>query len=100
MLEILRATFTDNWIAWGYQYAVGGAFFAGTLWLGVRSGSLAPRTRAGRRLVAALVAGFLLFAAGHAAWIAAVQGPPGAMNQAEVDRLTAAAEARGARAGR
>jgi len=94
MLDTLRQTFTDNWIAWAYQYGLGGLFFWATLWVGVRAGTVDLRTRHGKRFVAALIVGLLLFAGAHFWWISVVQGPPGAIPQAEVVRLTAENDAR------
>ena len=90
MLEQLRQIFTDNWLAWAYQYGIGSLFFAATLVMGVRAGSVDPLTRNGKRFIGLLVAGLFLWAGFHAAWIAAVQGPPGAVSQAELDRREAA----------
>ena len=90
MLDTLRQTFTDNWIAWAYQYTLGGLFFWATLYLGVRSGAVDLTTRHGKRFVTALVLGLFLFAGAHFAWITAVEGPPGAIPQAEVVRRTEA----------
>ncbi len=88
MLDTLRQTFTDNWIAWAYQYGLGGIFFWVTLAIGIRSGALHLRSRRDRRVAAALVIGLFLFAGGHALWITAVQGPPGARPQAEIEQIT------------
>lgn len=89
MLDTLRQVFTDNWIAWAYQYAVGGVFFFATLAIAVRSGAVHPHSRRDRRLAAGLLAGYFLWAGAHAAWIARVQGPPGALTQVELDRREA-----------
>jgi hypothetical protein len=84
MLETLRQTFTDNWIAWAYQYGLGSLFFFATLWAGARAGTIDPRSRGGRRFLALLVGGLFLWAGFHAGWIARVHGPPGAVSQAEL----------------
>lgn len=62
------------WIPWLYQYAVGGAVFAASLWVLARAGALDLRDREDRRTLAALAAGFLGFLALHAAWIRAAAG--------------------------
>jgi hypothetical protein len=88
MLDLLRESFTDNWIAWAYQYGLGGLFFFATLAVGIRAGSIDPRRRGGRRFVLVLVGGLFLWAGAHAAWITAVQGPPGTLSQAEWEAST------------
>lgn len=84
MLDQLRQTFTDNWIAWVYQYSLGSLFFFITLRLGIRAGTIDPQSRSGRRLIRMLVGGMALWIGFHFLWISSVQGLPGAMNQADV----------------
>jgi len=63
---------TSPWICWLYQYAVGGVLFFGALSLALCSGALRLDQARNRWLLAALLGGYLLLAALHAGWIAAV----------------------------
>lgn len=49
-----------------YQYSIGGAFFLLFTYLAVRSRSIDPGTRPGRRQLAILLGGLVLYAAVHA----------------------------------
>lgn len=65
---------TSIWASWGYHYGVGGALFAVSLVVLVRSGAVDLKQAEHRRWVVRLSTGLVGFAALHAAWIAAGGG--------------------------
>ncbi len=58
-----------NWFEFGYQYIVGGLFFAVTTWLCFRPGGSDLSHPADRRSFYFLVAGFFGYMLVHCAWI-------------------------------
>jgi hypothetical protein len=65
---------SDAWTAWVYQYGIGGTLFALTLVAMFRTGAVRWHNLKNRIVVATMIAGLLLFAGIHAAWILAVSG--------------------------
>ena len=63
------------WIPWLYHYAVGGAVAGATLFIAWKAGAISLSRRLDRRLLAALVGGYVGFALIHALWIAGVLSP-------------------------
>ena len=59
------------WLSWCYLYGVGGLLFIASLLISFGTGAVSTKLWADRRLTAVLIAGFVLAAAGHAAWISA-----------------------------
>lgn len=60
---------SDPWLAWLYQYGIGGGLFALSLVVLFRVGAVRWRNLKNRIVVAMMVTGLLLFAAIHATWI-------------------------------
>lgn len=77
----------NSWPQWLYQYVLGGAMFVATVALALRVGALRWRRARDRHLLLALAAGLLLFAVVHAAWIALVGQPAGAV-EAQLSRAS------------
>ena len=61
-----------NWLQFGYQYGIGGLFFAATMCLCVRQGGSALETASDRWTKRLLLAGLVLFTAVNVLWICAV----------------------------
>lgn len=59
----------EPWIAWLYQYVIGGALFVLTLFMLFRVGAVHWDNLKSRWLVVTMTAGLLVFAALHAIWI-------------------------------
>lgn len=62
------------WLAWLYQYGIGGALFSFSLFVVFRSGAVRWHSSKNRILVISMILGLLLFAAIHAVWIFVLQG--------------------------
>lgn len=59
----------DTWLAWLYQYGIGGLLFLLTLVALFRAGAVRWHNLKNRIVVVTMVTGLVLFAAIHAAWI-------------------------------
>ncbi len=64
----------DRWLPFAYQYGLGALIFVGGLAVLLRAGALRLARHEDRRLLAAILAGFLGFVALHAFWMIYVAG--------------------------
>ena len=60
---------SEPWLAWLYQYGIGGGIFALSLILLFRTGAVRRHHLKSRIVVLTMVAGLTIFAAIHAIWI-------------------------------
>lgn len=60
---------SDPWLAWLYQYGIGGGLFALSLMVLFRAGAVRWHNLKNRIVVFMMITGLVLFAAFHAAWI-------------------------------